>query len=89
MLVFMSYLTLIILIFTLSEHSQVIITVALCGFANLASMAILLGGLGALAPSRRADIARMGLKAVLAGSLSNFMSAALVGIFFALKAGIV
>ncbi|MGB5445556.1 MAG: nucleoside transporter C-terminal domain-containing protein, partial [Psychromonas sp.] len=66
-------------------HSQVIITVALCGFANLSSMAILLGGLGVLAPSRRPDIARLGLKAVLAGTLSNFMSATLVGIFFALS----
>ena len=55
------------------------------GFANLSSMAILLGGLGVLAPSRRPDIARLGLKAVLAGTLSNFMSATLVGIFFALS----
>jgi CNT family concentrative nucleoside transporter len=70
---------------TLSEHSQAIVTVALCGFANLSSMAILLGGLGVLAPSRRPDIARLGLKAVSAGSLSNFMSATLVGIFFVLK----
>ncbi|PKG37808.1 NupC/NupG family nucleoside CNT transporter [Psychromonas sp. Urea-02u-13] len=70
---------------TLSAHSQVIVTVALCGFANLSSMAILLGGLGVLAPSRRPDIARLGLKAVLAGTLSNFMSAALVGIFFSIS----
>lgn len=70
---------------SLSEHSQVILTVALCGFANLSSMAILLGGLGVLAPSRRPDIARLGLKAVMAGTLSNFMSATLVGIFFALS----
>jgi len=69
----------------LSEHSQAIVTVALCGFANLSSMAILLGGLGVLAPSRRADIARLGLKAVLAGTLSNFMSATLVGIFYMLS----
>lgn len=69
----------------LSEHTQVIITVALCGFANLSSMAILLGGLGVLAPSRRPDIARLGLKAVMAGTLSNLMSATLVGIFFALS----
>ena len=64
-----------------SEHSRAIITVALCGFANLSSIAILLGGLGVLAPSRRQEIARYGLKAVLAGTLSNFMSATLVGIF--------
>ena len=69
-----------------SEHSQAIITVALCGFANLSSVAILLGGLGVLAPSRRQDIARFGLKAVLAGTLSNFMSATLVGIFISIAA---
>ena len=58
------------------------LTTHLCGFANLSSMAILLGGLGVLAPSRRPEIARMGLKAVLAGTLSNFMSATLMGMFF-------
>ena len=63
-----------------SEHSTAILTVALCGFANLSSVAILLGGLGVLAPSRRQDIARLGLMAVLAGTLSNFMSATLFGI---------
>ena len=86
---FVAYIDFVSIKDTFSEHSQVIITVALCGFANLGSMAILLGGLGALAPSRRSDIARMGLKAVLAGTLSNFMSAALVGIFFALKTGLI
>jgi CNT family concentrative nucleoside transporter len=68
-----------------SEHSQAILTVALCGFANLSSMAILLGGLGVLSPKRRPDIARLGLKAVMAGTLSNFMSATLVGLFLAMK----
>jgi len=67
----------------LSEHTQVIISFALCGFANFSSIAILLGGLGSLAPSRRADIASMGIKAVLAASLANLMSAALAGIFLA------
>jgi CNT family concentrative nucleoside transporter len=70
-----------------SEHSRAIITVALCGFANLSSIAILLGGLGVLAPSRRQEIARFGLKAVLAGTLSNFMSATLVGIFLGFTSG--
>ncbi len=69
---------------SLSVQSQVIITVTLCGFANLSSMAILLGGLGVMAPSRRPDIARLGLKAILAGTLSNFMSASLAGVFFGL-----
>lgn len=82
---FVAYIEFINVRNLLSEHSQVILTVALCGFANLSSMAILLGGLGVLAPSRRSDIARLGLKAILAGTLSNFMSATLVGIFFALS----
>jgi len=67
----------------LSEHTQIIISFALCGFANFSSIAILLGGLGSLAPSRRADIASMGIKAVLAASLANLMSAALAGLFLA------
>jgi len=82
---FVAYIDFVGIKETLSANTQVIITVALCGFANLSSMAVLLGGLGVLSPSRRPDIARMGLKAVLAGTLSNFMSAALVGIFFALS----
>ncbi len=82
---FVAYIDFVGIKDTLSMNSQVIVTVALCGFANLSSMAILLGGLGVLAPSRRPDIARMGLKAVLAGTLSNFMSATLVGIFFAMN----
>ena len=68
----------------LSPHTQAIITFALCGFANLSSIAILLGGLGVLAPSRRSDIARMGLKAVAAGTLSNLMSATIAGLMLSL-----
>jgi len=68
----------------LSEQSQAIITFALCGFANFSSIAILLGGIGGMAPSRRKDIARMGLKAMLAASLANFMSAAIAGFFISL-----
>ena len=81
---FVAYIDFVSIKDTLSEHSQAIITVALCGFANLSSMAILLGGLGVMSPSRRPDIARLGLKAVLAGTLSNFMSATLVGIFISM-----
>jgi CNT family concentrative nucleoside transporter len=73
---FVAYANLQPLIGGLSKHTVVVITFALCGFANLASMAILLGGLGGLVPSRRKDIARLGLRAVAAGSLSNLMSAA-------------
>lgn len=82
---FVAYVDFVTFKETLSASTQVIITVALCGFANLSSMAILLGGLGVMAPSRRKEIAQMGLKAVLAGTLSNFMSAALVGLFFAMN----
>ncbi|CAH9053524.1 Putative nucleoside permease NupX [Pseudoalteromonas holothuriae] len=68
----------------LSEHTQAVVTFALCGFANLSSIAILLGGLGGMAPSRRKDIARLGLRAVLAGSMANLMSAAIAGFFLSL-----
>ena len=71
---------------TLSEHTQIVITFALCGFANLSSIAMLLGGLGTIVPERRHDIARLGLRAVLGGTLSNLMSAVLAGLFFSLKA---
>lgn len=77
---FVAYVDFVSVKDNLTPHSQAIITVALCGFANLSSMAILLGGLGVMAPSRRPDIARLGVKAVLAGTLSNFMSATLVGL---------
>lgn len=65
----------------LSPRSSGIVTFALCGFANLSSIAILLGGLGVLAPNRRQEIARFGLKAVFAATLANLTSAALAGIF--------
>ena len=81
---FIAYIDFVAIKDTLSVHTQAVITFALCGFANLSSMAILLGGLGSLAPKRRGDIARMGFKAVLAGSLSNLMSAAIAGLFLSL-----
>jgi concentrative nucleoside transporter, CNT family len=68
----------------MSETTKAIVSFALCGFANLSSIAILLGGLGSMAPSRRHDIARLGLKALLAGSLSNLMSATIAGLFLSL-----
>ncbi len=68
----------------LSPHTNAIVTFALCGFANLSSIAILLGGLGGMAPSRRKDIARLGLRAVVAGSMANLMSAAIAGFFLSL-----
>ncbi|KJY88800.1 MULTISPECIES: NupC/NupG family nucleoside CNT transporter [Vibrio] len=65
----------------MSTKTAAIISFALCGFANLSSIAILLGGLGGLAPNRRHDIARMGIKAVCAGTLSNLMAATIAGFF--------
>ena len=70
----------------LSAQSQVIVIFSLCGFANLSSIAILLGGLGAVAPERQNDISRYGFRALIAGSLSNLMSAALAGFFLSLGA---
>ncbi|MPY68205.1 NupC/NupG family nucleoside CNT transporter [Deinococcus sp. SDU3-2] len=62
-----------------SPKVEAIITFALCGFANLSSLAILLGGLGSLAPTRRGDIAQLGLRAVAAGTLANLLSGTLAG----------
>lgn len=64
---------------TLSARSQAIATVAICGFANLSSIGIQIGGLGAIVPSRRADIARLGLRALVAATLANFSSACVAG----------
>jgi CNT family concentrative nucleoside transporter len=83
---FFAYVSFMQIYDTLSEHTQVIITFALCGFANLSSIAILLGGLGSIAPDRRHDIARLGLMAVLGGTLSNLMSAVLAGMFLSFQA---
>jgi CNT family concentrative nucleoside transporter len=66
---------------TLDPRSFVISTYALCGFANLSSIAMQVGGIGALAPNRRSDLARLGVKAMLTGTLANFMSACIAGMF--------
>ncbi|EMA6342299.1 NupC/NupG family nucleoside CNT transporter [Bacillus cytotoxicus] len=65
----------------LSEKTTAMITFALCGFANLSSVAILLGGLGGMAPNRRGDIAKFGWKSIIAGTLANLLSAAIAGMF--------
>ncbi|MGX1264890.1 CNT family concentrative nucleoside transporter [Rossellomorea marisflavi] len=65
----------------LSDKAVAIISFALCGFANVSSLGILLGGLGNLAPNRRPEIAKMGLRAVLAGALASLLSAAIAGMF--------
>jgi concentrative nucleoside transporter, CNT family len=68
----------------LSEHTVAIVTFALCGFANFSSIAIQMAVTGSLAPNQRPMIAKLGLKALAAGSLSNLMSAALAGLFLSL-----
>lgn len=68
----------------LSEHTQVIVTFALCGFANIGSIAVQLGSIGVMAPERRAEVANLGFKAVIAGTLANLMSACLAGMFILL-----
>jgi len=82
---FYAYVSFIEIKDSLSPYTQLVITFALCGFSNLASIAILLGGLGAVVPSRRHDIARLGLRAVIAGTLVNLMNASLAGFFFSLQ----
>ena len=62
-----------------SAKSFTIATFALCGFANFSSIGIQIGGIGALAPNRRHDLARLGLRAMLAGTLANFMTATIAG----------
>ena len=65
-----------------SNKSILMATYALCGFANFSSIAIQIGGIGPLAPNRRADIAKLGIKAVIGGSLATLMTATLAGILF-------
>ncbi len=65
---------------TLDPRSFTIATFALCGFANFSSIGIQIGGIGALAPNKRSDLARLGIRAMLAGTMANLMSASLVGI---------
>jgi CNT family concentrative nucleoside transporter len=62
-----------------SDKAVAVITFALCGFANFGSLAILLGGLAEIAPGRRADIAKLGLRSILAGTLANLLNAAIAG----------
>jgi len=69
---------------SLTPSTQAIVTFALCGFANLSSIAILLGGIGSMAPNRRHDIARLGMRAMFAATLANLMSAAIAGVFIGL-----
>ncbi|MFJ7737266.1 NupC/NupG family nucleoside CNT transporter [Lysinibacillus sp. NPDC097287] len=78
---FVAYSSFAPVIADLSDKTVIVVSFALCGFANLSSMAILLGGLGSMVPSRRQDIARLGIKAVAAGMLASLLSAAIAGMF--------
>jgi CNT family concentrative nucleoside transporter len=80
---FVAYVDFVQIKDTLSEHTQAVVTFALCGFANIASIAVLVGSLGAIAPGRREDATRMGLRAVVAATLANLMSATLASFFLA------
>ncbi|HGY56053.1 MAG TPA: NupC/NupG family nucleoside CNT transporter [Caldithrix abyssi] len=83
---FIAYLKLSQLIPTgvMGEKAVIISTYALCGFANFSSIAIQIGGIGGIAPTRRSDLARFGLRAVLGGSLATFMTATIAGVLIAL-----
>ena len=78
---FLAYATFTEEIENFDTKSQAIITFALCGFANFSSIGIILGGLGSMIPSRKSEIAQLGIKAVCAGFLANLMSAAIAGFF--------
>ncbi len=64
----------------LDPRSFTIATFALCGFANFSSIGIQIGGIGALAPDQRGQLAKFGIRAMLAGTMANLMSASIVGI---------
>jgi CNT family concentrative nucleoside transporter len=64
----------------ISPHAETIATFALCGFANLSSIAIQVGGIGEIAPSRRQDLARLGVKALICGTMASYLSATLAGL---------
>lgn len=76
---FVAFTNLSEIISTLSPKTIAIVTFSLCGFANISSIAILIGGIGGMAPSRKHDIARLGWKAVLGGTLANLLSATIAG----------
>lgn len=76
---FVAYLGLTQVMNDLSDRATIILSYALCGFANFSSVGIQIGGIGAMAPERRGDLARLGLKAVVGGSIASFMTAAVAG----------
>ncbi|MCY7349999.1 MAG: hypothetical protein LH606_04945 [Cytophagaceae bacterium] len=77
---FVAYLDLVKIKDTLDPKTIAITSFALCGFANFSSIAIQIGGIGELAPSRRSDLAKLGFKALICGTLASYMSATLAGL---------
>ena len=77
---FVAYLDMVKIKDTLSPKTIAITSFALCGFANFSSVAIQIGGIGELAPSRRSDLAKLGFKALIAGTLASYLSATLAGL---------
>ena len=77
---FVAYLDLVKIKDTLDPKTVAIVSFALCGFANFSSIAIQVGGIGELAPSRRSDLAKLGFKALICGTLASYMSATLAGL---------
>ena len=65
---------------TLSERSRLLLTYALCGFANFGSLGIMIGGLGTMCPERRDEIVALGMKSIVAGTLATCLTAAMVGL---------
>ena len=77
---FVAYLDLSAIKTTLQPKTVLITSFALCGFANFSSVAIQIGGIGELAPTRRKDLAKLGFKALIAGTLASYLSATIAGI---------
>jgi len=77
---FVAYLHLTDIKTTLSPKAMVIASFALCGFANFSSLGMQIGGIGELAPMRRADLARLGIRALICGTLASYLSATIAGI---------
>ncbi|MGE6648432.1 NupC/NupG family nucleoside CNT transporter [Shewanella colwelliana] len=81
---FVAYIDFLKVADNLSEKTQIIISFALCGFANIGSLAMVIGGLAALCPERRHDLSAIGMKALIAAALANLMSGTIAGLLFSL-----
>lgn len=81
---FVAYIDFLKVAEDLSPKTQIIISFALCGFANIGSLAMVIGGLAALCPERRHDLSAIGMKALIAAALANLMSGTIAGLLFSL-----